>query len=79
MISIFVVGDKDKKLSRVEEKYKLNEAEALLKMRRHDKKRKQYHNRHSDFKWGDSRNYDICINSSKLGWERTEEKDEIGL
>lgn len=73
LISIFVVGDKDKKLSRVEEKYKLNEAEALLKMKRHDKKRKQYHNRHSDFKWGDSRNYDICINSSKLGWEKTEE------
>lgn len=73
LISIFVVGDKDKKLARVKEKYHLDETEALLKMKRHDKKRKQYHNRHSDFKWGDSRNYDICINSSKLGWERTSE------
>lgn len=73
LISIFVVGDKDKKLSRIEEKYGLNETEALLKMNRHDKKRKRYHNRHSSFKWGDSRNYDICVNSSKLGWERTAE------
>ena len=73
LISIFVVGDKDKKLARVKEKYQMNETEALLKMKRHDKKRKMYHNRHSDFKWGDSRNYDICINSSKLGWEKTSE------
>ena len=73
LISIFIVGDKDKKLARVKEKYQMNETEALLKMKRHDKKRKMYHNRHSDFKWGDSRNYDICINSSKLGWEKTSE------
>ncbi len=36
-------------------------------MERHDYKRKKYHNRHSDHKWGDSRYYDLCINSSPLG------------
>ena len=40
-------------------------------MRRHDRTRKQYHNRYSENKWGDSRYYDICINSSKLGIEKT--------
>ena len=45
----------------------LSEQEALAKIRRIDKKRKQYHNRHSEGKWGDSRVYDVCIDSSRLG------------
>lgn len=71
LISIFVTGNNDCKLNRVKEVYHLNEAEAIAKMRRHDKKRKQYHNRHSNFQWGDSRHYDVCINSSKLGLDKT--------
>ena len=46
-------------------------------MARHDKKRKRYHNRHSDFKWGDSRGYDLCVNSSRLGVEKTAEMLEM--
>ena len=34
-----------------------------------DKKRKYYHNSYCDNKWGDSRNYELTINSSKLGIE----------
>lgn len=71
LISIFISGDKQHKLERVMEKYNLNETDALAKMKRHDLKRKQYHNRHSDAKWGDSRYYDMCINSSPLGTEAT--------
>lgn len=71
LISIFVSGDKHHKVERIMKKFNLNESEALLKMKRHDQKRKQYHNRHSDVKWGDSRAYDMCINSSPLGVETT--------
>ena len=71
LISIFVVGDDEAKIKRVEKVYGLNTSEAILKMKRHDKKRRQYHNRHSSFRWGDSRNYDLCINSSKLGLDKT--------
>ena len=66
LISIFISGDKEHKLERVMKKYDLSKADALSKMARHDRTRKQYHNRHSDSKWGDSRYYDICINSSPL-------------
>ena len=38
-----------------------------------NKKRKEYHNYYCTNKWGDSRNYDITINSSKLGEEKTAE------
>ncbi len=73
LVSIFVTGDKEAKLASVKEHFGLDDAEAKAKMKRHDMKRKMYHNRHSDFKWGDSRHYDICINSSKLGKEKTAE------
>lgn len=71
LITIFVTGDKAGKKARIMEMYHLSESEALAKMARHDKKRKQYHNRHTDRKWGDSRYYDMCINSSPLGTEVT--------
>lgn len=71
LISIFVLGDRDKKLKHIEQKYSLSEQESIAKMNRHDKKRKLYHNRYSDFRWGDSRGYDVCINSSRLGIDGT--------
>lgn len=71
LISVFVTGDREQKVKRVMEQYDLSEAEAYAKMRRHDRSRKQYHNRYSDAKWGDSRYYDLCINSSPLGIDKT--------
>lgn len=71
LVSVFVLGDKEEKLTHVKDKYQLSDTEATLKMVRHDKKRKMYHNQYSDFKWGDSRGYDLCINSSRLGIEKT--------
>ena len=71
MISIFVLGDKEAKCKRVMEKYGLDEKAAYNRMRREDKMRKTYHNFYADGKWGDSRSYDICINSSTLGMDKT--------
>lgn len=71
LISIFITGERQHKIKRVMEHFEISEKEAILKMARHDRKRKQYHNRHSDAKWGDSRLYDLCINSSPLGIDGT--------
>lgn len=71
MISIFVLGDKEVKVKRIMEKYELTEHDAELMMKKEDWKRKNYHNYHCGGKWGDSRNYDFSINSSKLGLEKT--------
>lgn len=70
---LFILADKEAKLERVKKKYELSDSEALAKMYRHDKKRKIYHNRYSKGKWGDSRNYDLCLKSSSLGIENTVE------
>lgn len=71
LISIFVLADRGDKVSRVEEKYKLSASEALMKMNRHDRNRRFYHNSHSSYRWGDSRGYDLCVNSSRLGLDGT--------
>ena len=73
VISIFVLGDKEVKCKRVMEKYKLDEKGAYNRMKKEDKMRKTYHNFYADDKWGDSRSYDICVNSSTLGIDKTVE------
>lgn len=73
VISVFILGDIEEKKNRVMNKYNLSEDEALSKMSRHDKNRKQYHNSYCDSKWGDSRSYDLSINSSRLGLAGTKD------
>lgn len=71
VVSIFILGDFEVKLQRVMEKYDLNEKAAANRMKKQDKMRKTYHNFYADGKWGDSRSYDICVNSSTLGIDKT--------
>lgn len=71
LITIFILGNMEAKIDRIMERYDLNRKDAIAKINRHDKNRQAYHNHHSDMKWGDSRNYDLCINSSILGEEQT--------
>ena len=71
MTSAFIRGDMETKVDRVMKKYELSAEEAKKLMKKKDATRKAYHNYYCDGKWGDSRNYDLCINSSKLGIEGT--------
>ncbi len=71
LVSIFILGDRERKMERVQRIYQLSKEEALHKMEKMDLGRKHYHNYYCEGKWGDSRNYDICMNSSRLGIEGT--------
>lgn len=71
LISFFVLADTDAKIKRIMEVYELSEDEAIEFIRKKDKKRKRYHNYHCSGHWGDSRLYDLCINSTRLGIEKT--------
>lgn len=73
LTSIFILGDEETKKQRVMEKYGLDAKAALNRMRKADKMRKMYHNYYADGKWGDSRTYEICINSSNIGIDKTVE------
>ena len=71
LISIFILGEKEHKLQRIMQIYHLSHDKAELLAQEKDRKRKNYHNSYCDGKWGDSRNYDLSINSSHLPLEET--------
>ena len=71
MVSVFVLGERHHKIQRICELFKLSENKAEKFMKEKDMKRKRYHNGFCEGKWGDSRNYDISVNSSVLGIEGT--------
>lgn len=73
LVRIFVLGDMDAKIQRISELNNISPDKAKSFIKQQDKSRKYYHNTHSDNKWGDSRGYDITVNSSKLGIDGTTE------
>lgn len=73
LISIFVLADPDVKTERIARLHNLSIKDAENRRLEKDWKRKKYHNTHCPTKWGDSRNYDISINSTRLGIEETAE------
>ena len=72
-IHIFIMGTYEDKLNRIMQIYKFDREKAAECLKKHDKKRRNYHNTYSDLKWGDSRGYHICINSSIIGIDSTVE------
>ena len=71
LITIFILGDMEQKIARIMRLHNVSEDKAKKMIADQDKKRKAYHNYFCEGKWGDSRNYDFTINSSKLGVEAT--------
>ena len=67
VIRVFVVGDEEDKNRRLAGIQQISIEEADEERRQTDKIRRTYHNFYSDTKWGDSRAYDLIINSSRLG------------
>lgn len=73
LVRVFVLGDTEAKIKRTAEREGISEDKAKIRMEQADKRRKYFHNTHSENKWGDSRSYDITVNSSKLGLDSTVE------
>lgn len=71
LVRVFILGDRDAKIKRVMEREKLSEEKAKSRIEQCDKRRKYFHNTHTENKWGDSRSYDVTVNSSKLGLQGT--------
>ena len=73
LIRLFVLGDMDSRITRIMKRKRVSRKEAQKLIKTTDKRRKAYHNYYSDGQWGDSRTYDLTINSSRLGVEGTAE------
>lgn len=73
MVSIFILGDMEQKILRTMEREHVSREKAVKMIETNDKKRKSYHNHYCQGKWGDSRNYEISVNSSRIGIDETTE------
>ena len=63
-VSVFICADEADKIERIKELHNVNDAKARDIMIKLDKKRSNYY---ASKRWGDSRSYDLCINSSAVG------------
>jgi cytidylate kinase len=77
LVRVFITGDKESKIKRVMEREGIDAKQAENKMKKVDKMRKTYHNFYCESKWGDSRGYDICINTAKIDFETAQKMIEL--
>lgn len=73
LVTVFILGDMEQKIERIAKIHNLTPKKAKKLIVSTNRKRKMYHNYYCKTKWGDSRNYELSINSSKLGIEGTTE------
>ena len=71
LLNVFIYGNLEEKLKRIENLYKEPEQAAKKTMQQIDKRRANHYNTFTEATWGDRKNYDIMINSSTAGIEET--------
>lgn len=71
LISIFITAKQEDCLKHEMERLCCGEKEAKKYIKKVDKFRNDYYVYHTGRKWKDPENYDLCINTSKLGYEKS--------
>lgn len=69
LVTVFITADDNVKIKTLMERHQISESKAKDIMIKTDKKRASYYNYYSSKRWGDSKSYDLCINSSKVGMD----------
>ena len=64
---VFIMGEQEDKIRCIMNRQQISESEAKKKIKQVDKDRSSYYKYYTDQIWGESENYDLCINSSKIG------------
>ena len=65
--SIFIHADMDARIRRIASKYGKSDKEAKDIIIKTDKSRASYYNYYTNKKWGSAKDYNLCIDSGKLG------------
>lgn len=70
-LSFFITAPKAEKTKRIVNLRSISEKEAAAMIAKTDKQRKAYYEFYTNRSWGKPSNYDLCINSSGFGIEKT--------
>ena len=72
VLNVFIYGDTPEKIQRITRLYNVEEQKAVKMMADIDKRRMANYNFYTNQKWGKADNYTLCLNSSRLGYDRCE-------
>lgn len=67
LVRVFISADYDDRLAHTMESKSLSEKDARELLRKRDKSRAAYYDYNTDGKWGHASNYDLCLNSTRIG------------
>ncbi len=70
VMSVFIHADKEFCLQRAMERHSMTEQEMERYIEKTDKYRGEFYRYYTGHQWEDARNYDLCLNSGKLGFEK---------
>lgn len=70
-LDVFLTSPLEKRAARVAERQGIDYAKAMETVEREDRNREEYYNYYTFGNWGVASNYDLCIDSDKLGDEGT--------
>ena len=68
--NVFIHADMQSRTERIVRLYGESEKRPEQRLADKDKKRKIYYKHYTDREWGDAKNYDICLNSGKIGIDK---------
>ena len=69
-VSVFIyASDMQARIDRAVEVDGINPKDAVSHIKKKDKQRREYYNFYSDGRWGEPENYDMCLNTSALGYD----------
>ncbi len=71
VFSVFISADIDKRIERISKKYDLKPNKAKDMIIKTDKRRASYYNYYSNKEWGKASTYNLCIDSGKIGIDKT--------
>lgn len=69
-VSLFLKGDRRKRVEFIAAYNSLSPQEAADFVDRNDESRRAYHNYYTGQTWGLAANYDLCLDSNRLGFDR---------
>lgn len=66
VVNVFIRADLEDRIKWISKRMNITESKAKDMAAKKDKQRSSYYNYYTSKKWGDSRSYDLCLNTSKL-------------
>ncbi|EOS31722.1 MAG: cytidylate kinase-like family protein [Kineothrix sp.] len=79
VLSVFIHAPKDYCMEQAAKKVSMSSRELEKYIAKTDKRRAEYYKFYTGREWTDARNYDLCLDSSKLGFERCVEEIQAYL